>query len=193
MLAFPQILGAAFSSDVLDDGNNSEVIELATDHFIVVHVVEQQPPRSKDISEVKDVITAHLTQLKASELVSQQASSILAEIESGLSIESIAKDKDYEWQVEQNASRNSAVNRDILSAVFALPTTVNDKLVRKSVTLSNGDAVVIQLEKVVSGDWQELPTAQQRALKTELERNEVSLSLAAFLKSLRDNAEIVSY
>ena len=57
-------------------------------------------------------------------------------------------------------------------------------------SLSNGDVAVVQLEEVEDGSWKQFSIAEQRGLKSELERNSSARSISGFLNMLRENAEI---
>ncbi|MCP3906777.1 MAG: peptidylprolyl isomerase [Oceanicoccus sp.] len=190
-LANTQVLAAAFSTDVLEDGNNSEVLELATDHFIVVNVLKHQPPAAKPLSDVKAGIVAQLSATRSTELALKLAEDSLAALSAGSALEAVAKAGDYEWQVQQNINRNNvAVDPGLLSAVFAMPAVSDGAVVNKALSLSNGDVAVVQLEEVEDGSWKQFSIAEQRGLKSELERNSSARSISGFLNMLRENAEI---
>ncbi|ARN75551.1 SurA N-terminal domain-containing protein [Oceanicoccus sagamiensis] len=191
ILANSQVLAAAYSTDVLEDGNNSEVIEIASDQFIVVNVLEHQPPAAKPLADVKATIVDSLAASQSTELALQLAQESIAALASGSSLQEVAKAGGYEWQVQQNVNRNnSSVDRSLMSAVFALPAAAGDAVVTEAISLSNGDVAVVQLEEVENGDWAQFSIAEQRGLKTELERNSSTRSMTDFINLLRDNAEI---
>ncbi len=190
-LAKPQVLAAAYSTDVLEDGNNSEVLEIATDHFIVVNVLEHQPPAAKPLEQVKAEIVAKLSAMESTELALKMAEDSIAALSSGKALEDVAKSGGYEWQVQQNVERNNAsVDRSLLTAIFAMPAVTEGSPLNKAVSLSNGDVAVVQLEEVEDGSWAQLSIAEQRGLKSELERNSSTRSMNSFLSFLRENAEI---
>ncbi|WP_101759436.1 SurA N-terminal domain-containing protein [Oceanicoccus sp. KOV_DT_Chl] len=190
-LAGRQVLAAAFSDDVLKEGNNSPVIELAADHFIVVNVTESQPPKVKALAEVKDEIVSQLAMQQAIELSEAQAAQLIAKLETGQAMDVLAQEMGYEWQVQQGLRRSSSkVNREILAAVFTMPLANDDEFSHKTVSLANGDVVVVQLEKVKDGDLQMLSAAEQAGLKNELQRNLVGSSISNMVSSLRKSAEI---
>ncbi len=192
VLANPLVLAAAFSPDVLDDGNNSEVIELAADHFVVVRVIEHDAPHTKALAEVKVSIADKLSLQKTTVLAQQLAEESIIDLETGKSMEKLAQEKDYEWQVALDVTRNSAkVNRELLSAVFNMVRTADQgSFRRQAVTLRSGNVAVVQLEKVLDGTVEGFSAAEQRGIKTELQRNNGAQSLKSFVQTLRDRAEI---
>ena len=188
-IASPQVLAAAYSDDVLKEGNNSEVIELAPDHFIVVSVVEHQPPHAKVLAEVRDEITTQLKQQKSTELILGLANEAIVQLDEGRTMAELAEEGGYQWQLEQSVKRNSAtVNREIIASAFSMPQTL--PVNREVITLSNGNVAILQLDDIVDGSWQQFSAAEQRGIRSELERNTSTQSLGRFLDSLRSNAEI---
>ena len=56
----PKVLSAAFSDEVMQNGNNSDVIELDTNRSIVLHVIDHRMPQKKPLQEVHDDIVKTL-------------------------------------------------------------------------------------------------------------------------------------
>ena len=112
-------------------------------------------------------------------------------MQAGKEVAQIAKDSGYEWQVQQNVTRNArSVDPVLLQAVFAMTDTREGELRREAVTLANGDVAVVQLEEVEEGSWQQFSSAEQRELKSQLQRNSADRSMAGFLESLRAKADV---
>ncbi len=191
VLAKSQVIGAAFSSDVLEEGNNSEVIELSPDHFIVVHVLDSRKPEPKPLKAVQDQILAALNQRKATELSLSMAEELIADLASGKAMEDLARESGYEWQVEMSVSRNSAnVSRQLLAAVFAMPEVEQGAVYREAVDLNSGNIAIVQLDGVDEGQWQQLTSNEQQSLRLELLRVAESSSLKNMLDSLRTRMDI---
>ena len=55
----PAVVAAAFSSDVLDEGNNSEPIEFESGRVVVVRAFDHEPSRELNLEEARaDVVAA---------------------------------------------------------------------------------------------------------------------------------------
>lgn len=189
VLAERQVIAAAFSTDVLEEGNNSEVIELAPDHFIVVNVSEHQPPRAKDLSEIKESIVAELTRKASVERILSLAEEAVVELQTGKTYEELGQNLGYEWFVEQAVARNAVTtNREVLAKAFEL--TPTSTAVHHVEALSNGDVVIVQLKSVADGSLQELSDVERQSLGAELDRNATNQGLSRYLELLRENAEI---
>ncbi|MEH6909595.1 MAG: SurA N-terminal domain-containing protein [Oceanicoccus sp.] len=190
-LSSPQVIAAAFSQEVVTDGNNSDVLELAPDHFIVVSVSEHSPSKAKPLSNVRPLIVAELSQQRATELSVELATNAIEAMKAGKEVAEIAQEGGYEWQVQQNVTRNSAsVEPALMRAVFAMPDISGGDVRREAVTLGNGDVAVVQLEEVEEGSWQQFSSAEQRELKSQLQRNSADGSMSGFLQSLRSKADV---
>lgn len=193
-LAQSQVLGAIFSNDVLEEGNNSEVLELAPDHYIVVHVIEHEAPHSQALADVRSDIVKILSQQKSTQLLLAMADEAITALNAGASVEQLATERGYTWQVELNVTRNTAAaDRTLVDEVFSMPQVSAEHYARKAVTLPSGDVAIVQLEAVADGRWEQFSMAEQKALKEELQRNLAVLSFAGFMHSLRDNAEVTIF
>ena len=191
VLANPQVLAAAYSSDVLEDNNNSEVLELARDHFIVLRVLEHDAPHIIALAEVKSSIEKQLKAQKSSELALKLAETSIAELAAGKSIEELATEQGYEWQLVTDVTRNSnKVNRSILSNAFEMSLAEANAVSRVAVDIGAGNIAVLQLEKVVDGSLDDFSSDEQRGIRAELQRNSGQKSFNAFIAALRNAAEI---
>ncbi len=61
-------VSAAFSEAVIVDGENSEVIELSAEKFVVLAVSSAQPEREKELDEVEDLVESMLSNIAAKKI-----------------------------------------------------------------------------------------------------------------------------
>jgi peptidyl-prolyl cis-trans isomerase D len=190
LLAKPQVLSAVFSEEVLEDGNNSDVLELAKDHFLVLRVNEHKPVSQRPLAEVKDNIVQVLSAQQALTKAQEQANSIEQSVAAGGSIEAAAKADGYEWHIEADAVRSKpTLNTELLGAVFAMPIT-EGKAGTQQVVLSNGTVAVVQLDKVTAGDWSRFSEAEKNNVKQQLRESYGNQSLSAFVETVRQQIEV---
>ena len=76
-------VSTAFSDVVLNEGENSDVIELSKDRFVVMSLANQQPERQKLLDEVDDQIVDILRNLGAKKLIDELAQTISSSLTSG--------------------------------------------------------------------------------------------------------------
>ncbi len=184
------VRNAAFSEEVLTDGHNSQVLELAPDHVAVVRVKEYFPEAVKPFAEVAESVSAKLKSDKAETLLAKKAAAIESELRQGGDIESLAKDNSVEWHVSADTDRNNpGLDRELLAAVFDLPKPLSQP-VDTSIRLRNGDYVVVQLTKVNPGDISKITVAQRQGLRQQLEGNQGNAAFRSFVEFNRAESDI---
>jgi len=182
---------AAFSSEVLEQGYNSEVIELAPDHFVVLRVRQHRPPQPRPPGEVRETIVAAIKEEAAEEKLAAEAKRMLARLRDGAAMDALARDSGYEWQVEIGAGRRGfAVSPEVLSRVFALPAPAEQDAINDYLITQTGDAVVVQLIRVRRGDYDALPREEQEQLQDRIAAEYANLVNAEYRMALRRAAEI---
>lgn len=124
---------AAFSEDVLQRGNNSEVIELSKTHFVVLRLDEHQPEGVKPLDSVNTVINNMLLKEKAEADAKAYASTLLENIKGGEQVSSLAEQEKLKWS-EATIKRDSKdVDPVIVSAAFKMAHPESDESTRKLV------------------------------------------------------------
>lgn len=191
LFANPTVLAAAFSDEVLEQGHNSDVIELGSDRFVVFHLQEHNPPEVKELAAVREEITANIIDQKARAEVAAEAERIVAELAAGASVDELANAAGYNWQVELGADRrNTAVPREVMGRVFELPVPPEDTTLVDFVMSATGDAQVITLLRVDPGRLGALEQAAQLALVRQTSSEYANLVNTEFQRGLRERADI---
>ncbi len=147
--ANPGVMTAAFSADVLVDGNNSSVIEINANDHVVLRVKEHRPSEVQPLEEVREEIVAILKQKKASELAESRAKEMVAMLESGSITRYVADQYGLKWEVVGAANRNQvgmdpAINRK----AFSLPKPLEGNKSVGYTQLSDGGVAVISVTNV---------------------------------------------
>ncbi|MFT3931346.1 MAG: SurA N-terminal domain-containing protein [Spongiibacteraceae bacterium] len=187
-----KVIAAAFSPEVLKEHNNSDVIELTPDHYIVVRVKEHAEAAPKPLEMVNGDIVKALKQERALEQSKQITADILKRIAAGDEFKKAVADAGYTPRsVEKAARSNGGVPIELLRTAFALPRPVAGKpLPADTVNTSGGDVVLLQLNEVVEGQSNSLSDMQRTAIIAQLRQGFGSADFAYFMESLRAEAEI---
>ena len=137
-----QVLQAAFSPEVLEDGNNSPAIELDPSTVVVLRVKEHLKPQQLSLESVSASIAAHLRQQRATEVAKEKGEALLAKAAEGQA--------DTAWTVVEAATRSQdGVDPQVLQTLFRMPKPESkDAPQFTGVALRNGDYVVIRLDGV---------------------------------------------
>ena len=80
--AFPKVIEAAFSEDVLNNRYNSDLLELHDGHVAVVRVTDYKEPQIKSLNEVSDVIQQILLANKARQKVAGAGKNAINQLQS---------------------------------------------------------------------------------------------------------------
>lgn len=189
--ANPKFVEAAFSDDVLQEGNASEPVELEPSHVVVIKKTEHQPAHLKPLAEVQEQIVALLKDKKARELLAQKSQDYIKQIQSGQTSAQVAQAAGYELKEVKGATRSSAdVDMELLRHAFSMAKPLENKSSISGISLANGDYAVISVLAVTNGDKSQLPLEQQTALTAQLSNMIGQQNFANFQKALEDSAEI---
>jgi len=180
-------VSTAFSDIVLNDGENSDVIELSKDRFIVMSLVDQQPERQKVLDEVEDQIIDILRNLGAKRLIDDLAQTISSTLTSGddAKVKVLMAENNLEWNEVGWITRNSQLPFNLTGEVYKLSKPNTGEHTYHTHSADANTTIVIDL-KAVKLSQEDLDSEIVDFYLSE-ENNELFLSL---LKKLRDSAEI---
>ncbi len=188
--AYPAVIKASFSSEVVDDNYASEVLDLGDDRYVVIKLNEFIPARQKALSEVRSTVTRSLQLATAQEQVAERGAALLAAVEAGESVEAVAKANDLDWQVALDVKRSAAgVNPEVSNAVFQLPSPA-ETAVTDSFYMRSGDYVVVSLQDVTPGDISKISQEQKTSLSYATNAINSGRELQAYQASLVSAAKV---
>ena len=186
----PGFLDAAFSTEVLQEGNNSELLEFDGARVAVLRVKEHRPSRDRDFEEVRDEARTELLEAKGVEGAREVGEDMIARLRSGEPEEVLAAESGFEWEAEERARRNEpALSGALANLLFRMPEPGGGAATYDGLAESNGDFLVIALRGVEAVGFDE-PDAESSArgrLDVEVGRAELEAVVASF----RGGAEIV--
>lgn len=135
-----QVVMAAFSDVVVNDGANSDVIEVTEGHAVVLHLDQFIESKVKPLNQVSDAIRTRLTNTKAAELLNDQVQEALSKAESG--------ELPASWKSEKNKSRDfTGVDPQVLNKVFTMA-MVDSNPSYALVAGRSGDQVLVRLDGI---------------------------------------------
>ena len=118
----PKFVASAFSSAVIDEGENSEVMEMSPEKFVVLTLSDLQSERERELSGVEGQIEAALKTDAAKEVVDNLAENIASALSSGdeQTANQIISENNLEWVNEGWISRANELPYDVTSLSFTL-------------------------------------------------------------------------
>ncbi|MFT4937046.1 MAG: peptidyl-prolyl cis-trans isomerase D [Paraglaciecola sp.] len=189
-VANAKVLAAAFSPELVDEGVNSDVIELADNHIMVVRVDQHEPERTKALEEVSEQIKQKLL-INASQIAAREwLQTILASLQQGEDVGEKFAELDLEWKEQLAITRTGAsVDRAINEEIFKL---IEQEGKNTSVVdMTNGDISLVQLIKInqaAAPDSNQLLSLQRR-----LSSNRAQGLYGDFIAALKAKADITVY
>ena len=180
-------VSAAFSDAVINEGENSEVIELSAEKFAVLALSSAQPEREKELNEVEDQVTSILSNIAAKKIIDNLSLSITTALASGdeLMTNKLITDNALEWNNEGWISRAKELPFDVTSIAFSIPKPIDGEHTYSSRSVDGFSSLVIDIAGVRLPE-EDTDTGVSSLLISQ-ENNEMFVSL---IKQLRENAEI---
>ena len=185
-----QVIQAAFSQEVLEDGANSGAIELDPDTVVILRVKEHLKPALLPFEQVAASIRQQLTVEQASAAVKAKGEALLASLREGKTPVKQAQ-AGQTWQVVEAATRNQdGVDPVVLQQVFRMPKpSAADKPNFVGVSQAGGDYVVVRLNGVNAP--QEALSADEKSMyRRFLTSRSGQQDFSAYSRQLEAKAEI---
>jgi len=190
LAANPKVIDAAFSETVLNEGENSEPIEIEDGHVVVLRVDGHHEAAPRPLDEVRDNIVARLQREAARARATEVGDEVIRRLEAGESPEAVAASVDAQFNDTRPVGRDSTdVPAQIKDAAFAAEPV--DGSAVGSLTLSDGSFAAWLLTGIEPGDLQALSDAERARLRQQLARAAGGEDLSAYIAQLRDSATIV--
>ena len=189
--AFPAVVKAAFSPEVLEDKYASEVLNLGDDRYVVIKLQEYFPARQKELEEVRPAVEKNLRQTIAKQTIAEQGAALLALVQGGESVEAVARSAGLDWQAGQNVKRTDrSVNEEVKMAVFQMEAPTDQPTIQ-GFSAANADYIIASLQSVTPGDASKLSQEQRANLSFAVMSTNSSRDLEAYQASLLSQADIV--
>ncbi|MFN1549864.1 peptidylprolyl isomerase [Vibrio natriegens] len=180
VLRNPAVMQAILSPEVKEDGLNSEAIEVAPEHIVVVRVEEARPETVLPLEEVKDQVVTELSRVKGEQGALELGTKVVAALKEGKT--EVLAENNLAFGEKETVDRRSP----FAQTVFAMTKPVEGKPVYAQSKDLEGNVVVIELDAVNS----ELDSALEDQVAMQMERSSSQQDLSSVLAVLRANTDI---
>lgn len=170
----PAVIAAAYSPLVLEDGQNSDLIELSDEQVVVIRLNDHQPESQQTFDQAKDAITSIVVQQKA-----------LTELRADA--EQAIQSNGDDWTSVEMAERGQD---DVTGLAFTLPHPQNGEPVTAVEDAPNGDVIAFRLKAVEQGD-EAVEDSQREIYQNYLSQTLSSMALGAQQSMIKNQSEIV--
>jgi len=170
------VIESAFSELVMDEGANSEVIELNDTNAVVIHLDQYLESKPKELADVRSEINTKLIAKKATEALTAAAESYLAEPQSFVGKWASFKDKTRQF---------TGAPQEVVAKAFEMG--ISDSGSSYSlVDLKNGDKALIELK----GINREIAAETNESQKQKVSRVKSTTEFRSYFEYQREEADI---
>lgn len=171
---------AAFSPDVLSEGNNSEPIQIDMDNMVVLRAKQHFPAVLQSLEQVKKLVVADLTHQKAVQAARFYGQQWIAHPESDSMLQ--------RWDTVKDVMRDSdSIDTRVNELAFSIAQT--DQY--GGVTLENGDFAVVHVLKIADGKMDVLDKEQQANVTQQMEASYGLMDYDLYIDRLMNQAKII--
>ena len=118
---FPQVESAVFASELIEQGVNSELIDLGDNRVMVARVKQHEPSRTRALEEVTTDIRRTLVDERALQAAEAFAQDIKAKLLAKEDISSVLTEKGLTWTaIEQQGRGGAQIPQAVVDTLFAL-------------------------------------------------------------------------
>jgi len=188
-----EVVSAAFSDLVLAQGSVSDPIDLGENHIVLIRLKEHLPEALMPLDEVRDRVVESIRAQRALDAASATAQELLAALQAGDDIRSLAEARDLELVEAEAATRSSAeLDATLRDQVFLMEAPAEGGGVTQVVELPDGYAVV-QLEAVTDGTLGDEDALRKASYQRRIANASASAEAMGFLRMLRAQSTIEIY
>lgn len=181
----PKLLGIAFSESVLEEGNNSDLIELADDHVVVIRIVERIPANIRPLSEVKEQIENRLKADLITAKAQEKATELVQQLTEGKAFADLAEENSLTLEETGAVDRQAMqVPSEILRKAFTMPREMKYGTTK----MMNGDIAVLEIKAIEDGDSGD--KALFESIKAALLQNRANTEMSLSVLQIRSESDI---
>jgi peptidyl-prolyl cis-trans isomerase D len=190
----PNVIEAAFSDEVLEQGHNSPLVTLGEDRALVLRVVNHKPAEPRPLTEVRPVIEAQLRNQAARDAALKKGTDALAKLQQGSTWVAVASEfgltpAGKRYVVRQDTIAPPAVVR---AAFGVQPSGISEsKAHYGSVATDDGNYAVFAVTGVRSGDAAAEPANDRSTRRRRAEQQMGNEEFAAYVAEAERKAKIV--
>ncbi|WP_088331750.1 SurA N-terminal domain-containing protein [Lacimicrobium sp. SS2-24] len=192
LFASNQMQNVAFSDELILDRVNSEVIDISSEHLLVMRVSEHQPQRTRPLDEVEPMIYEQLQSQKAQQAARAWANEVLSHYQAGE--DQAAQEKLAEmsltWQDHEGVMRyGTALPQSVVEQGFKLPAQSQQNMA--VVNTTDGNVAIVKVDQIHNADAAE--PAMLAQISEQLAEGRGQRVYTDFIEALKAQADIELY
>lgn len=188
----PEVVAAAFSPEVLQQKNNSNLITLKNGDLLVLrvktYVPTEVPPFNAVEAKIKQQLSLELAQTKAVLLANQ----LQQALQQGKTPAAVAAPQGLAWVGKTNVKRGAKdVPPALVQAAFNLAQTGSSHAT--TVALANGDTAVLWLSAIQTANYAALAPSAQEDFKQKIQQMLADLMYQLYMLSVQKSVPAKVY
>jgi peptidyl-prolyl cis-trans isomerase D len=192
LAADPKFVAAAFADDVVNQGNNSSLVQVGKGDAVVLHLAKHAAAAPKNLADVRDAIRQRILDERVDALGKKRADELVAQVAKGGDVATLAK---APVQTVAALERDKlATVKDvppaILQQAFTLPRAFDGKPSWSVVQTGPAAYAVVAVDKVVEGDPSKVEKAQRDALRGQMTDAMAQAATMDYIQALKASGEI---
>ena len=191
LTANPLVIKAAFSDDVLAQGNNSALITLGKDDALVLRVDKHVPSALRPLAEVAAQIRQKILDQRVADAAHKQADALLAQLRKGEAMQAVVgKVSVQNFTGIDRMQPPTGLSDAVLKQAFRLPHPADGKPQFDAVDVGDGNYALLAVDKVHAADLSKVGAEDRSALRQQMTQFYAAQANAEYLDALRKHADI---
>ncbi|MEC7825367.1 MAG: SurA N-terminal domain-containing protein [Pseudomonadota bacterium] len=186
-LNVPAVTSRVFDPAFIEEGLNSDLIELDDDTIAFVRIAEHEPQRTQSLDEVRTRILAQLRAEKAQQAAADWATNVVEQIKAGETPSLELGDVTLSWESKEALTRTSGeLPRALVETLFTLGNAAPDNI--DVAELGSGDVGIVKVTGI--NQPEALSEEDSAALAQQIATASAQTGYQAFIDSLRNAADV---
>ncbi|MDD7908597.1 SurA N-terminal domain-containing protein [Pseudovibrio exalbescens] len=179
-----ELIAAAFNSDI---GVENDALNIGRDGYLWFEVTAVTPERDRELSEVRDRVIKDWTAYRQAELLKQTSEEVLAEVNSGKSLDDVATERSLTVKSASGLLREQmteVMGAEALNAVFSGPVGT-----KAEVAAQDGSRLVLEVTDITTPAMFE-DSAPVRNLASQLSADLQNSLIGGFVDRVEQEAGV---
>jgi peptidyl-prolyl cis-trans isomerase D len=192
LAASPKFVTAAFADDVLNQGNNSSLVQVDKGDAVVIHLSKHAAAAPKNLADVRDVIRQRILDERVDAMAKKQADELVAQLAKGGDLATLAKVPVHTVPAldRSKLAATKDVPQPILQRAFTLPHPVDGKPSWSVVQTGGGAYAVVGVDKVADGDLSKVTKADRDGLRGQMTDAMAKAAAIEYVEALKAHGDI---
>ncbi|MGH8175648.1 MAG: SurA N-terminal domain-containing protein [Steroidobacter sp.] len=190
----PNVIEAAFSEEVLQRGENSQLVTIGDDRALVLRVAEHKPAEPRPLAEVRSQIESQLKAQAARDAAAKKGADALARLQKGETWSEVTASMGLGAVGKRYITRDDSVAPEaVRSAAFSVPKThiAEAKPHFTGIVTEDGNYALLAVSQIRSGDPAAEPGPAKTGRQRQTERQTGNEELAGYVAEAERTADIV--